>query len=128
MKLSTEHCLPPTPLLSLSSEVVTELHGVPIKISGLSTFVDFDDNQSEAITSRFSNENKIQMQCMTYLDDKNTSITSILKYKCVKLVFVKYNWTLPSSAPVECLFNTARHIEHSEETSYRIKTLRCFFS
>ncbi len=75
--------------VSQSSEVVTELHG------------------------GFSNENKIQMQCMTYLDDKNTSITSILKYKCIKLVFVKYNWTLPSSALVECLFNTARHIETS---------------
>ena len=46
-------------LLSQSSEVVTELHGVPIKISDLSTFVGFDDNQSEAIMSRFSNENKI---------------------------------------------------------------------
>ena len=44
-----------------------------------------------------------------YLADSSTSLSSLAKYPMVSLMFRKYNSTLASSAPVECLFDFAAY-------------------
>jgi hypothetical protein len=50
-------------------------------------------------------ESAVKMEAMHYLDNPSKELSSLLAYPHVKATFVKFNTTLPSSAPVERLFS-----------------------
>ena len=54
-----------------------------------------------------SARNETEIQCCSYFADNKTSLSSLKKYNVVKMLFLKYNTTIPSSAPVERLLSTA---------------------
>ena len=47
------------------------------------------------------------MECLQYLEDKNSSLDSLHKFPTIKKMFMKYNSAIPSSALVERLFSYA---------------------
>lgn len=64
-----------------------------------------DDEDDDLTTNKQTKVNKTAIEVLKYLDDSNTSIECLQHYPCVENVFLKYNTTIPSSAPVERLFS-----------------------
>jgi hypothetical protein len=54
-----------------------------------------------------SNGNLSSIEALAFLDAKGKSLQVLNSFATVKSVFLKYNTTLPSSAPVERLFSKA---------------------
>ncbi len=52
-------------------------------------------------------EEEIRVQCSQYLADRDDGIQLLHKFPFVKKGFIKFNTTLPSSGPVERMFNYA---------------------
>lgn len=66
----------------------------------------FNENPSNA-----SSRNKVETEVAGYLSDSDRSLSMLHKYPAVRATFVRYNTTIPSSAPVERLFSTGGQIE-----------------
>ena len=62
-------------------------------------FYEFDSNEESAATC-----DTVEMEAVRYLSDAKT-LDCLSKYPTVKKLFLKYNTSLPSSAPVEQLFS-----------------------
>ena len=50
---------------------------------------------------------RISLQILEYLNDNSEGLKSLNKHLLTKALFMKYNSTTPSSAPVERLFSLA---------------------
>jgi hypothetical protein len=60
---------------------------------------------SVAATSNSMQENRGKIEALNYLDDRSKELNSLNSFGYVRATFIKYNTTLPSSAPVERLFS-----------------------
>lgn len=65
-------------------------------VSDQDDFLTFDDRVPES-----------RSELERYLNDKDKSLSMLDKYPTIKALFIKYNTSLPSSAPVERLFSHA---------------------
>jgi len=59
--------------------------------------------ESVSVSSHW--ESAVKLETMHYLDNPGKELSSLLTHPHVKAAFMKYNITLPSSAPVEWLFS-----------------------
>lgn len=86
--------------------------------------------RGEACSVTTGRENAVKIEVMHYLNNPNKELSSLLAYPHVKAAFVKYNTTLPSSAPVERLFSiggliaTPRRNRLSDATFERLLMLK----
>jgi len=84
----------------------------------------------EAVSIASRQESAVKIELMHYLDNPSKEISSLLVYPHVKAAFVKYNTTLPSSAPVKRLFSIGGYdcyttkIRRSNETFERLPMLK----
>lgn len=60
--------------------------------------------------NRREKNNLASVQALSYLDCKNKELSLLDNFPIVKQVFLKYNTSLPSSAPVERLFSSGSQI------------------
>ena len=77
----------------------------PKKAATRDPLFSFDDDNEDFTEVTAEIEDEIDR----YLADRDTDLQSLHKYPAVKRVFLRYNTTLPSSAPVERLFRYTQH-------------------
>lgn len=92
-------------------------------------FYDFEENLEGAMDS--SDSDPIELECYMYFNDQARDISMLAKYETVRKMFMRYNTSLPSSAPVERLFSygglilSARRSRLSDLRFEQLVMLKC---
>lgn len=109
--------------LDAENELATELSpstnkAVPVSVSSESKEEDyFGFGKSQS-----GNSLSADVQAAEYLNDVGRNLNSLNKFPLIKSLFLKYNTTIPSSAPVERLFSYAGMILAPKISSLSDKT------
>ena len=102
---------------------MSERNTVQHESTAADTFFDYEDDIHDTETR--GSESAVTIECLRYLeDDYSTSVDVLHRYPTVKAVFRKLNATLPSSAPVECLFSKSALIAVLRKTDLEMNALR----
>ena len=67
-------------------------------------FYVIDDN------GQSTSKSTVEIEILNYINSKNTNLDMLNNYPIIKMLFIKYNSILPSSAPVERMFSIATNI------------------
>jgi len=81
------------------------------------------DGTQEDVSVTSLQKSAVKIEVMHYLDNLSKELSSLLAYPHVKAAFVKYNTTLPSSAPVERLFSIGGLIATPRRNRLQMKNL-----
>ena len=57
-----------------------------------------------------TSKSTVEIEILNYINSKNTNLDMLNNYPIIKMLFIKYNSILPSSAPVERMFSIATNI------------------
>ena len=57
----------------------------------------------------FAGFRNFDKECINYLSDTETELTMLARYSRIQKLFIKFNTTQPSSAPLERLCSSAGH-------------------
>ena len=68
------------------------------------TYVQWSDDEEETLQTQ---KNLTSIEVLQYLEDPNTNLESQHRYPKIKNVFLKFNTSLASSAPIERFFSFA---------------------
>lgn len=83
---------------------------------------DSSECYSDEIDLSQENESNVQVQVIKFLNSKKKELDMLNNYPVIKKVFIKYNTSLPSSAPVERLFSGAVQVLTSRRNRLGDKT------
>ena len=57
-----------------------------------------------------TSKSTVEIEILNYINSKHTNLDMLNNYHIIKMLFIKYNSILPSSAPVERIFCIATNI------------------
>lgn len=95
--------------LTLTATETTETWEIP-KEKAFNDFFEFDYENDNNLLPAFATK-RGELESLQYLQDPHTELAMLDKYPVVQKLFLKYNTTLPSSAPVERMFSYATFID-----------------